>query len=114
MTGVRTMLSDFGNTAQGPLGSKPGGVALGPGGAIYVADTDAGTGANGVLFSVDPITGTRTIVSNFGNAAQGATGTDPFFLAVSATGHILPWIWNTAVSNAAAALNTTMGASSGM
>jgi cysteine-rich repeat protein len=89
ITGGRTMLSDFGNAAQGPTGSKPGGVALGPGGAILIADTDAGTGANGVVFSVDPITGMRTVLSNFGNAAQGPTGIDPFFLAVSATGHIL-------------------------
>ena len=89
IAGARTLLSDFGNSAQGPTGSKPAGVALGPGGVILVADTDAGTGANGVLFSVDPITGTRTVLSHFGNAAQGPTGTDPFFLAVSATGHIL-------------------------
>ena len=89
VTGARTVLSDFGNALQGPTGSKPGGVALGPGGAIYVVDTDAGTGANGVLFSVDPLTGMRTVLSNFGVAAQGPTGTDPVFLAVSATGHIL-------------------------
>jgi hypothetical protein len=88
-TGMRTLLSDFGNVTQGPAGVKPGGVALGPGGVILVADTDAGTGGTGTLFSVNPLTGMRTIMSTFGNMAQGATGIDPFFVAVAATGAIL-------------------------
>jgi cysteine-rich repeat protein len=86
ITGARTMLSDFGNPTQGPTGSKPAGVAQGPNGVILVVDTDAGTGANGVLFSVNPVTGMRTVLSNFGNLAQGPSGTDPIFLAVSPAG----------------------------
>jgi cysteine-rich repeat protein len=86
ITGARTVLSDFGNPTQGPTGSKPAGVASGPNGVILVVDTDAGTGANGVLFSVNPVTGMRAVVSNFGNPAQGPTGTDPVFLAVSPAG----------------------------
>ncbi len=86
ISGARTVLSDFGNPTQGPTGSKPAGVAPGPNGVILVVDTDAGTGANGVLFSVNPVTGMRTVLSNFGNLAQGPTGTDPVFLAVSPAG----------------------------
>jgi glucose/arabinose dehydrogenase len=86
---MRTVLSDFGNTGQGPAGTNPGGVALGPGGVILVADTEAGTGGAGTLFSIDPVTGARTVLSNFGVIGQGATGTDPFFVAVAASGAIL-------------------------
>jgi hypothetical protein len=89
VTGARTVLSDFGNATQGPTGLNPGGVALGPGGTILVGDPEAGTGANGAVFRVDPLTGMRTVLSNFGNAAAGPTGTDPIFLAISATGLIL-------------------------
>lgn len=88
-TGMRTLLSDFGNTTQGPTGVNPGGVALGPGGVLLVADTEAGTGGNGTLFSVDPLTGIRTVLSNFGNLTQGTAGMDPFFVAIAATGVIL-------------------------
>jgi cysteine-rich repeat protein len=89
LTGARAVLSDFGNTLQGPTGTQPAGVAMGPGGVILVGDPEAGTGANGALFSVDPVTGVRTVLSDFGNAAKGATGTDPIFLAISASGAIL-------------------------
>ncbi|MBI3247098.1 MAG: hypothetical protein HYZ50_11400 [Deltaproteobacteria bacterium] len=88
-TGMRTLLSNFGNTTQGPTGVNPGGVALGSGGVLLVADTEAGTGGAGTLFSVDPLTGARTVLSNFGVMGQGATGIDPFFVAVAATGAIL-------------------------
>ncbi len=88
VSGMRTMLSDFGNAAQGATGLKPGGVALGPGG-IVVADTEAGTGATGILFRVDAISGARTALSTFGNMAQGPLGADPFFVAVATSGQIL-------------------------
>jgi hypothetical protein len=42
-----------------------------------------------VLFRVDPATGTRTLLSDFSNAAQGPLGTDPIGVAVEASGTIL-------------------------
>ena len=87
-TGVRTLLSDFGNAAQGPLGLNPAGVALGGDGVILAVDTQ-GTADAGMLMTVDPATGMRTLRSSFGNGAQGPTGVDPFFVAVSATGNLL-------------------------
>ncbi len=88
-TGVRILVSDFGDPAQGPTGVNPGGVTLGASGVILVADTEAGAGGSGTLFSVNPSTGMRTILSNFGNMAQGALGKDPFFVTLATTGAIL-------------------------
>ena len=66
-TGQRVVLSDFGNPAQGPLGSVPVSVAVVAGGQIFVSDLFAGELAvGGALFEVDPNTGNRTIVSDFG------------------------------------------------
>ena len=45
-------------------------------GDILVIDGSAGTSSKGALFSVDP-SGNRTIISDFGNAAQGALGSFP-------------------------------------
>ena len=88
-TGARTLLSDFGNAAQGPTGLNPGGVAQGADGVVLVGDPEGGTGAAGVLFTVNPHSGMRTIRSTFGNAAQGATGVDPIFVALAIDGTIL-------------------------
>jgi hypothetical protein len=81
-TGGRTLLSDFGNQAQGPLGVFPLGAAIDASGTILVTDDEAGAGGAGVLFTVDPADGTRTFISGFGNAAQGPVGNDPAGLAV--------------------------------
>jgi hypothetical protein len=88
-TGQRTMISDFGNPAQGTLGVNPGGVALGAGGVILACDTEAGSGAAGALFEVDPATGQRTVLSDFGDIGAGPGGVDPFWIALDATGEIL-------------------------
>ena len=88
-TGARTVLSDFGNPAQGPLGVEPFGIALEASGEILVADIHAGTGALGALFRVDPTTGARTLLSDFGNPAQGPLGVDPFGVTVEPSGQIL-------------------------
>jgi hypothetical protein len=82
-TGQRTVLSDFGDPAQGVPGSEPFGVALGADGTILVVDTEAGTNARGALFSVEPTTGQRTVLSDFGDPAQGALGVEPFGVALS-------------------------------
>ena len=57
-TGARTLLSDFGNAAQGPQGSNPDGVAVEASGSVLVIDQSAGTNGDGALFRVDPSTGT--------------------------------------------------------
>ena len=78
-TGQRTILSDFGAPGQGVLGSEPVGVVLGAAGTILVVDHEAGTNAGGALFSVDPTTGQRTILSDFGAPGQGALGSEAFW-----------------------------------
>ena len=88
-SGVRSLVSDFGNAAQGPQGASPQGLALEAGGTVLVIDFDAGTGANGALFRVDAASGVRSLVSDFGNAAQGPLGEDPIGVALEAGGAVL-------------------------
>jgi hypothetical protein len=88
-TRQRTVLSDFGNAAQGPTGLAPEGVVVcnglaGLGTTIYVVDNAAGTNNFGAIFTVDPATGNRTLLSDFGNGAQGPGG-DPFSIAILPT-----------------------------
>jgi hypothetical protein len=85
-TGNRTILSDFGDANQGPTGAFPFGVAIEGSGSVLVVDADAGTGSNGALFRVDPVTGNRTLVSDFGNAGQGDVGSNPHGIAIEAGG----------------------------
>jgi len=89
ITGDRTIISDFGNAAQGPLGLTPIGVVLDPSGDALVIDQDAGTGSMGALFSVDLFTGFRTIISDFGNAGQGPLGTIPRSIILDGSGNAL-------------------------
>src|SRR5262245_60923714 len=58
-------------------------------GDSLVIDRDAGTNSKGALFRVNPATGTRLLLSDFSNGAQGPLGTDPFGVAVEAGGTIL-------------------------
>ena len=89
-TGYRTLISDFGNPAQGHLGSGPQDVELDVTGYALVIDNDAGTNGQGALFTVNLETGNRTIVSDFGNPAQGdATGDDPVGLTIDDMGYAL-------------------------
>ncbi len=81
-SGNRTLLSDFGNIAQGLLGLDPFGVALAANGDILVIDPSAGTGSRGALFTVDPASGNRTLLSDFSAGAQGPLGESPFGVAV--------------------------------
>jgi hypothetical protein len=84
-----TLISDFGNPAQGrPLGSEPANVTVGAFGNILVVDFSApGGNDRGILFGINPASGTRTVISNFN---QGALqGVDPLGVAVEASGNIL-------------------------
>jgi len=72
-TGNRTMLSDLGNPAQGPLGDVPGFITLFSNGELYLTDRDSPSGDGGI-FRVDKATGFRTVVTDLSNGAQGPTG----------------------------------------
>ena len=81
-SGNRTIISDFGDAAQGVLGLGPVGVAIDASGEILVIDGNAGTSFRGALFTVDPWSGNRILISDFGDAAQGALGADPKGVAI--------------------------------
>ena len=81
-TGARTVVSDFTNPAQGPIGARPFGVAV-AGGSALVTDPFLG-----LLFQVDLATGTRTVLNNFRDPAQGPVATPPFPAPVAATADI--------------------------
>ena len=57
-------------------------------GNILVADQNGGTGSRGALFVVNPKTGQRTILSDFGNPAQGSLGNLLWSVAVGRAGEI--------------------------
>jgi Ca2+-binding RTX toxin-like protein len=76
-TGRRTILSDFGNSTQGPVGESPTGVALEASGRILVTDPNAGTNRGGALFRVNPTSGSRVVISDFDDPAQGVQGSAP-------------------------------------
>lgn len=88
-TGQRTTLSNFGDNTQGPLGGDPEGLHRDRSGKILLADLNAGTDINGALFSVDPSTGQRAIISNFGNSGQGPTGISPYGLDIDGSGNVI-------------------------
>ncbi|MFH0340715.1 MAG: hypothetical protein ACHBNF_01020, partial [Chromatiales bacterium] len=88
-SGNRTLLSDFANSVQGPFGEEPIGVAVDSSGSILVTDPFAGTSGRGLLFRVNPTTGNRTVLSDFGNSSQGTLGFDPYGVVVDASGNIL-------------------------
>jgi len=89
LTGDRTLVSDFGDASQGELGNLPGGIAVEGDGNILVVDSTVGTFSFGALFRVDPVTGNRRIVSDFGNTGQGASGSAPVSVTVGDNGNIL-------------------------
>ena len=91
VTGFRTIVSDFGDPSQGPSSVIVGqqfGVDIDLSGSIYVTDGFGITG-RGVLFSIDPVTGFRTIVSDFGDPSQGSLGRIPFKVNVDDVGKII-------------------------
>jgi cysteine-rich repeat protein len=90
-TGARTMVSNFGNMTQGPLGTDPTGVAVDPAGGILVIDQRGGlVNQNiGTLFRVDPVTGVRTLLSDFSDSLKGPLGKTPTGVTVDLNGNIL-------------------------
>jgi len=65
-------------------------VALGPNNSILLGDCNAPTsgGFGGGICIVDRVTGAQTVLSDFGNAAQGPTGL-PFSIAVLRGGNVV-------------------------
>jgi hypothetical protein len=88
LSGVRSLVSDFGDATQGPLGLDVTGLALEASGTVLVIDRDAGTVVQGALLRVDA-GGNRSLVSDFGNAAQGPAGGDPAAVALEGGGTVL-------------------------
>jgi hypothetical protein len=96
-TGNRTLISDFGDPTQGPgqapLGANPFALTATPDGLVVMvqrAGTPCATSVGcGALYVVDPATGARTPLSDFGDPAQGPTGITPFGIAVDANGDLL-------------------------
>lgn len=88
-SGRRNVLSDLVDPAQGSQIGRPGGVAVEPAGTILLVSPDWGVEARGALWRISPKTGSRTLLSDFGNAGQGDLGMDPFAIAVPASGAIL-------------------------
>lgn len=83
-SGYRTLVSNLDDASQGAVAVNPTGVTWLPQfGGLGVSDSLAGTNGNGAVFVVNPATGARTLVSDFGNAGQGATGAEPSGLAVT-------------------------------
>jgi DNA-binding beta-propeller fold protein YncE len=89
VTGARMLVSDFGDSRQGALGSRPTGIAVERAGTVLVVDPSAGRDQRGALFRVDAATGARQLLSDFGDGAQGPIGDDPSALAIDTIGNIL-------------------------
>jgi hypothetical protein len=72
--GSREILSDFGKATQGPLGNAPAAIALDSAGSVLVIDVSGGTNFYPRLLRIDPATGVRQVISDFGSPAQGVIG----------------------------------------
>jgi len=108
ITGFRTLVTDLSDIAQGPTGDSARDVAEGPGGTIFLVTSSGGTANRGLLFEVDPVTGFRTVLSDFGNGGQGPTAF-PRWLAVPPAGNLV-YVVSPAVGNdALLSVNTLTG-----
>ena len=90
--GQRTLVSDFGDSNEGPLGNDPSGLAFDPkDGTFLVIDGFADRPCSCAdLFRVNPDTGHRTLLSDFGNSSQGPTGgARSFWVVLAQDGTIL-------------------------
>ncbi|WP_206409524.1 hypothetical protein [Lysobacter enzymogenes] len=77
-SGYRNLVSDLGVDSQGPLGSLPVAIRWSKDQqTIYVVDANGGTDARGTVLQVDPATGARRTVSDFGLTGYGPLGQSP-------------------------------------
>lgn len=78
VSGVRTLISDLGNTSQGsPLGATVSGVTVDANGDFVVLDRTGGTNGRSLIFRVEPDNGERRLVSDLGDPAQGPISANP-------------------------------------
>ena len=89
VTGYRTLLSDFTNPAQGAVVdlSSSGGLAVEHSGAILA--NSGGASPRNLLLRIDPISGNRTVVSDFDNPAQGPLGVNLAGVALQRSGQVI-------------------------
>jgi len=80
-TGLRTVVSNFGESSEGATGVDVNPVVV-ANSKILALDGEAGTNGLGALFSVDPQSGNRTVLSDFGLSSQGTLGSYPTGLVV--------------------------------
>jgi hypothetical protein len=79
LTGAKTTVSDFGDPAQGPVTGLSRGMAVERTGHIIVRGDD-GSARHVTLFRVDPVTGARTLLSDFDDPVQAQIPTFPQLL----------------------------------
>ncbi|MEM9555406.1 MAG: hypothetical protein AAGC60_14215 [Acidobacteriota bacterium] len=89
-TGQRILISDLGDPSQGPVALNPRGAVFEAGGTILVA---APLIDEGKLLRVNPSSGARTLVSDFGDPGQGPTGGVPVGVLVEPGGTIIVSSW---------------------
>ena len=89
-TGIRSVFSDLSDQTQGPVGGGCGtGIASDASGNVYFTDYCSAYLTHGpALFKVDGITGLRTIVSDFANAAKGEVGS-PYAVVLDGSGNLI-------------------------
>ncbi|WP_394538495.1 hypothetical protein PRJ39_22790 [Lysobacter enzymogenes] len=77
-SGYRHLVSDLGAEAQGPLGSQPVAIRWSRDQqVIYIVDAGSGVDGKGSVLQVDPASGVRRTVSDFGLSGYGALGKSP-------------------------------------
>ncbi|SAK83684.1 hypothetical protein AWB81_04230 [Caballeronia arationis] len=108
ITGKRTLVSDFTNGAQGTdvadfqFGT---GIAIESSGQILVNSTpNFGTVTRTLLFRINPITGKRTVLSDFDDAKQGPLGFGLNGLAVEKSGRLVVGTGNATIQELAGTL----------
>lgn len=106
--GFRTLVTDLTNPGQGPLGEFAHDVAEGPGGVIYLLTSQGGTNGDGLLFEVDPVTGFRTVISDFGNLGQGPDA-NPRWLVVAPIPNTVYILNPSNINNAVFVVDTLTG-----
>jgi hypothetical protein len=65
----------------------PTGIAVEAAGTIWVVDVAAGTDKLGAVFRIDPSTGERSLLSDFGDPLHGPVGSNPRAIVV-----VPPWV----------------------
>jgi len=81
-SGDRQIISDFSDSSKGVLGFHPTGVALLNDNSALVVSSGINNNFLGGIFSINVLTGDRTVVSDFNNTNQGPGLNEPFGIAI--------------------------------